>query len=122
MRFLDEVVRLEDGRVTCRGVIREDNPLLDGRCLPTWALVEFLAQAAAVLHALEDMEGSAGGPGYLVSVRETALAAATPVVGEEIEVSVRRESQRGRFLVLEGVVLGAAGQLCRGRIGVVTLA
>ncbi len=120
MRFLDEVVRLEDGEVTCRGVIRADNPLLDGQCLPTWALVEFLAQAAAVLHALEDMDVPAGSPGYLVSVRETTLAGATPVVGEEIQVSVRRESRRGRFLMLEGFVHGAAGWLCRGKIGVVT--
>jgi predicted hotdog family 3-hydroxylacyl-ACP dehydratase len=122
MRFLDEVVALGDGTVACRAVVREDNPFLDGQHLPPWALVEFLAQAAAVLHALEDTERRAVGPGYLISVRETELAGAGPAVGEEIQVSVTRESSRGRFLMLAGVVHGAGRWLCRGRIGVVTTA
>jgi predicted hotdog family 3-hydroxylacyl-ACP dehydratase len=118
MCWLDEVTHLDPERrmITCGATVRDDNPLIQHRRLPAWALLELVAQAAAALR------GSAAVPerGYLVAVRDATFVAAEIPVGAHLVVEARLVDERGAYRYLEGEVRGTDGAtLCRVALSVV---
>ena len=122
MCFLDELVLANEKEVVCQGIVRPDNPLLDHDRLPGWALLEFLAQAAAVLQGFSAAHGEASplrhGLGYLTSIFDAQFVEPYPRIGERLTVSLQRESLYGPWASFQGEVIGEDGRICQGRITV----
>jgi predicted hotdog family 3-hydroxylacyl-ACP dehydratase len=119
MCFLDRVIDAGEDGVICQGVLRRDNPLLREDLLPSWALLEFLAQAAAVHHGLSSRASSAKGdptPGFLVSVQDAEFASTPLLVGEEVRVRLKHETSHGDFSIFVGEAHRAGERLCRARL------
>jgi len=114
MCLLDEITGREAGGVTCAARVRPGCPLLVGGALPAWALLEYVAQAAAALRGLE------GGPvagGALAAIRDATLDPSPLSVGAALEVQVRREGPaRGGLALLAGAVRAGGRTICTARI------
>ena len=116
MSLLDRVVS-QGERVCCEAEVRVGNPLLGVGGLPGWALLEYIAQAAAVMRGLEG-PGEGGRPGYLVAVRDARFVALVEV-GTRLEVQVWRDgSARGGMASLQGEVTSLGRCLCHATITV----
>ena len=89
MRFIDEVVAVEDGRIVCRSHIRESHILaVEGRITPLVA-IELFAQAAAALMVYR--AGKAGTPttgGFLLGTRKVDMMVDAFAPGDELTIDV----------------------------------
>jgi predicted hotdog family 3-hydroxylacyl-ACP dehydratase len=123
-RWIDEVLARGEGELVCRGRIPAASPFARGGTAPALAGLELAAQAAAVLEAL-DRAGAGGAAeprrGYLVRVREAALAAAGIPAGAPLVVRVRRTGGLPPLAVYEVEVHreegGEGAEICRGTLG-----
>ncbi len=125
-RWIDEVLTHAPGELTCRGRIPAASPFARGGTAPALAGLELAAQAAAVLEALERAgagTGAGAGPrrGYLVRVRDAALASAGIPAEAPLLVRVRRTGGLPPLALYEVEVRreegGEAAEVCRGTLG-----
>lgn len=78
MLLLESVVGFEPGRVVCRARPRADCIFARNGSIPAVVSLEYMAQATAVLSALDaNAQSSSWRPGFLASVRGLWLARAT---------------------------------------------
>lgn len=118
MRLLDAVTRWLPEGVTCRAVVRPDNPFVRGGYLQEVAHLELLAQGAAAHITLSD---SLRRPvrGYLVAARDLTFVEASRVpLGTELEIEVREAARLGAFASYEGEVRHRGQVLARGSVRV----
>lgn len=115
MILLDSVAAFEPGRVVCRVCPRADSVFARQGSLPAIVVLEYMAQATAVLTALT-VEGPSPGasPGMLVGVRGLRLARAKLEFDAALTVQaeVQTFSARGGVfecrVELEGETIAAA--------------
>lgn len=130
-RWIDEVIARTGGELVCRGRIPAASPFARGGIAPALAGIELAAQAAAVLEALERAgaetgagAGSGAGAmprrGYLVRVRDAALATAGIPAEAPLIARVRRIGGLPPLAFYEVEVRredgGEAAEVCRGTL------
>lgn len=117
MRLLDRVVSIKGGAMVAEGVIRDDNPFLEGGVMVPAALIEYMAQAMAALVSWRH-----GDPvprmGYLVGARNVAFEPVVAATGAVVQATVREEAVLGDFAAFDGVVTVDGAVACRGNLKV----
>lgn len=101
MALVDALVEIQESSAHCIGVVRSDNPfLVDGR-LPTWVLIEYLAQSVAVFVShLRSIDNTPHRHGLLLGCRNLRLADIMLDVGDRLDLFVEeiiRLDEFGRF-------------------------
>jgi predicted hotdog family 3-hydroxylacyl-ACP dehydratase len=119
MRFIDEVVRVEDARIVCRSHITESHLLLDrGRATPLLA-IELFAQAAAALMVYRAQ--TAGAPptgGFLLGTRQVDVMRDAFVSGDVLEIEVTELWGNGPLAQFDCVLTLEGVEVARGSINV----
>jgi predicted hotdog family 3-hydroxylacyl-ACP dehydratase len=117
MLLLDRVLDARPDQVTCSARVQASCPLVEERGLPSWALPEYIAQAAAVLRGVA-ADGDPGRPGFLAALPEVSLSDPEHLpVGAELEVTARRQrTAGGGMAMLDGEVCWQGQVICRARL------
>ena len=122
MLLVDKVrsVDLEDRRITCSAIVREDSLFLHRGTLQMCSLVEYMAQTMA---AFVGYRGRKAGEstvhrGYLVGARKLEFVEATLLVGDELFIDVREDATIGDYGSYLGTVFFRGKWVCRGYLKV----
>ncbi len=92
MVLLDQMQAWSPGRATCRFRVRDGARLVEDGRLETLFTIEHMAQAVAACLGYEAYRGGEGvRVGMIVSCREFEVFCDNAVVGDELEVTARRE-------------------------------
>lgn len=96
MSFLDKVERidLEDESIVVSFSVSHEHVLWDGKGVPGWAAIEFMAQACAALSGAADMAkcpGSSPRPGFLLGTRVLDIGIEQFESGRVYTVTAKRE-------------------------------
>ena len=111
--ILDEVVGADDESACCAFTVREGFFVDDGRLAPE-ALIEALAQTAAVMGGLRARRhGAALLRGLLAGVRGFSIER-TPAVGDRVVCRVQTVRRLGEISLVNGFACDDDGPICAG--------
>jgi len=101
MAFIDELVSVTGESARCCGVVRADNPFLVEDRLPSWILVEYMAQSVALFAGFtRATQGKEHQHGLLLGCRNLRLEDVAFEIGSRLVVEVvetARFEQLGSF-------------------------
>jgi predicted hotdog family 3-hydroxylacyl-ACP dehydratase len=91
MLWIDEVVAREEEAVHCRATLRPEHVFVhDGRVEPV-VTIELMAQTIGALVGLRDRQNNeTPRPGYLIAIPEARFEVDTFLVGQTLDLHVRR--------------------------------
>ena len=119
MRFIDEVVAVEDARIVCKAVLGESHIMADeGRVSPLVA-IELFAQAAAALMVYR--AAKAGAPptgGFLLGTRKVDVNTEAFVTGDVLTIDVKEIWGNGPLAQFECLLSRDGDEVASGSINV----
>jgi predicted hotdog family 3-hydroxylacyl-ACP dehydratase len=120
MLWLDDVETSDDTSTTCALTVRADHPLSDGSSVPGTAVVEWIAQTAAVHAGLGRRRAGLGPlPGMVTGCSRVSWPAEGFAVGTALRVRVTQEhGGDGPLAAFLGVVLQGDVEVARGTVSV----
>jgi predicted hotdog family 3-hydroxylacyl-ACP dehydratase len=112
MRLVEDIVHVEEQSIETSQIVRDTWPTAEAGQVRTLALVELIAQSAAVLQGWKERhEQAAGQGGLLVGIHHATPMQPTVPVGTRVFCSVRISHGATNYLAFEGQVKDAAGVL-----------
>ncbi|PKN17788.1 MAG: hypothetical protein CVU71_15280 [Deltaproteobacteria bacterium HGW-Deltaproteobacteria-6] len=105
MKIITEAVELKDNEGIAAAVVNENWPLCDGRTVHSLALIEAIAQTAALVEGYKrKREGKSGTKGWLVGIKSANFKTDVIQLGTRITVSVKSLYAIEHYGVIEGIV------------------
>jgi predicted hotdog family 3-hydroxylacyl-ACP dehydratase len=119
MRFIDEVVSVDDARIETRSIVRSDHILARDGAISPLAAIEYFAQAAALL-MVHRTRASDTGPmaGALLGARTLELDSDRFEVGDELRAIAEEVLALGELARFECVLLRNGEKVARAAINV----
>ena len=117
MRLVDTLVSVSDGCAVTESVLPRSAMVADGEGkIDEVAFMELIAQSYAAFKGYMDrMDGKRPGGGFLVGVRNLAVAGRAHA-GDRLQTSIRTVAALGGFAVVEGAVTRGDETLASGTL------
>ena len=119
MVWLDRIVDCDDNSLSAEFVVRGDGLLGDGKTVPAWAGIEYMAQAIAAYAGM--MAKRVGGPvkvGFLLGTRRYSSNVAEFKVGSMLKVRVKKKIIQDNNLAAFECEIQGAGVEVRANLNV----
>ena len=107
MVWLDRIVDCDDNALSAEFVVRDDGLLGNDETVPTWAGIEYMAQAiAAYAGMMSRRAGEPVKPGFLLGTRRYSSNIAEFKVGSTLTVRVKKIIQENNLAAFECKIQG----------------
>ena len=117
MALIDKLVEATGVYAVCRAKIRSDNLFLVDNCLPSWTLIEYIAQSVAVFAGYSRISmGSSHKHGLLLGCRNLQLENVELRVGDQLEIQVEEITRFDDLGSFHGCVLCHGKQIALGTL------